>query len=60
VVVRLKRLKEDGFVEELVGINLSKMGLCIAKVDITARNPAVMVLQRKQVPGVPGKRAVSG
>jgi hypothetical protein len=53
-------LKEDGLVEEIMGMNLSKVGLCIAKVDITARKPAVMVLQRKQVLGVPGKRAVSG
>jgi len=53
-------LKKYGFVEEIMGMNLSKVGLCIAKVDITARNPVEMVLQRKQVLGVPGKRAVSG
>ncbi len=43
VASRLKQLKERGFVEELVGMNLTKVGLYIAKVDVTANNSAKII-----------------
>ena len=50
VALRLKRLKKYGFVEEIVGMNLSKLGLCIAKVDITTRDPVKIINAFKNCP----------
>ena len=50
VASRLKRLKKYGFVEEIMGMNLSKVGLCIAKVDITTRDPVKIINAFKNCP----------
>ncbi|MEA3488554.1 MAG: Lrp/AsnC family transcriptional regulator [Euryarchaeota archaeon] len=50
VASRLKRLRERGFVEDLTGMNLTKVGLYIAKVDITANNSAKIINTFKDCP----------
>ncbi len=50
VASRLKRLRERGFVEEITGMNLTKVGLYIAKVDITANNSAKIINTFKDCP----------
>ena len=47
VGARIQRLKENGAVAFLVGMNYKRIGLHLAKVDITARN-AGKVLKRMQ------------
>lgn len=60
VALRLKRLKERGFIEEIMGMNLSKVGLYIAKVDITAENPTKMITTFKDCPFFLNALIVSG
>lgn len=38
VALRIKKLKEKGFIEQLTGMNLNKIGLCVAQVRITTNN----------------------
>ncbi|MFZ2071511.1 MAG: winged helix-turn-helix transcriptional regulator [Halobacteriota archaeon] len=50
VATRLKRLHEMGFVAEITGMNLTKVGLHIAKIDVTASNPAKIINAFKNCP----------
>jgi Lrp/AsnC family leucine-responsive transcriptional regulator len=50
VASRLKRLQEMGFVAETMGMNLTKVGLHIAKIDVTASNPVKIINAFKNCP----------
>ena len=39
VAMRIKKLKNKGFIEQIIGINPHKVGLQIARVDIATNNP---------------------
>lgn len=39
VYARIKQLEEAGIIEHVVGVNLRKTSLYIAKIDVTAKNP---------------------
>lgn len=60
VAMRIKKLKEKGFVENMKGINIRKVGLLIAKVDVTARNPAQIIERFKECPFFLNGFTVSG
>ncbi len=50
VALRLKRLKEDGFIDTIIGMNLAKVGFHIAKVEVTAKNPTKIINEFKNCP----------
>ncbi len=60
VAVRLRKLKSSGIISKLVGVNPAKMGVYLAKVEITARNPLALLESFKDCPYFVNGFLVSG
>ncbi|MBS7247207.1 MAG: Lrp/AsnC family transcriptional regulator [Candidatus Jordarchaeales archaeon] len=60
VAVRLRKLRSLGIISKLVGVNPAKMGVYLAKVDITTRNPLGLLESFKDCPYFVNGFLVSG
>lgn len=60
VAMRIKKLKDKGFIEQIMGINPQKVGLHIAKVDIATNNPVKFLNMYRNCPFFLNGFAVSG
>lgn len=60
VAMRIKKLKDKGFIEQIMGINPRKIGLHIAKVDIATNNPTRFLNMYRSCPFFLNGFTVSG
>jgi len=60
VAMRIKKLKENGALETQIGINPLKMGLYMAKVDISSNNPSEILGMFKNCPYFANGFSISG
>ena len=60
VAIRIKKLKESGALETQTGINPLKMGLYMAKVDISSNNPSEILNMFKNCPYFANGFSISG
>ena len=60
VAFRIKKLKESGALEMQTGINPLKMGLYVAKVDISSTNPSEILTMFKNCPYFANCFSISG
>lgn len=60
VAMRIKKLKENGAIETQTGINPLKMGLYMAKVDISSNNPGEILGMFKDCPYFANGFSISG
>lgn len=60
VGARINKLKQSGVISSLVGMNLSKVGLKLAKVDVTAKNSVEIIKKFKECPYFMNGLVVSG
>ncbi len=60
VAMRIKKLKENGAIETQTGINPLKMGLYVAKVDISSNNPSEILNMFKNCPYFANGYSISG
>lgn len=60
VAVRIKKLKKQGAIETQTGINPLKMGLYMAKVDISTTNPSELLEMFKNCPYFSNGISISG
>lgn len=60
VAMRIKKLRESGAVETQTGINPLKMGLYMAKVDISSNNPSEILGMFKNCPYFANGLSISG
>lgn len=60
VGARINKLKQSGVISDLVGMNLMKVGLKLAKVDVTTKNSIEIVNKFKQCPYFANGLVVSG
>lgn len=60
VGARINKLKQSGVISSLVGMNLSKVGLKLAKVDVTAKNSVEIIKRFKECPYFMNGLVVSG
>jgi Lrp/AsnC family transcriptional regulator, leucine-responsive regulatory protein len=60
VAVRIRKLKEGGAIDSLIGINPFKMGMYIAKVDVVSTNPSELLDMIKGCPYFAHGFTVSG
>ncbi len=60
VAIRIKKLKESGALENLAGINPLKMGLYMAKVDISSTNPTDILNMFRNCPYFANGFSISG
>ncbi|MBS7288275.1 MAG: Lrp/AsnC family transcriptional regulator [Candidatus Freyarchaeota archaeon] len=60
VAVRLRKLKSSGVISKLVGVNPAKMGVYMAKVEVTTRNPLGLLEAFKDCPYFVNGFLVSG
>ena len=60
VAVRIKKLKNQGAIETQTGINPLKMGLYMAKVDISTNNPSEILGMFKNCPYFANGISISG
>ena len=60
VAFRIKKLKENGALEMQTGINPLKMGLYMAKVDISSTNPFEILAMFKNCPYFANSFSISG
>lgn len=60
VNLRIKKLKNKGFIEQIIGINPQKVGLHIAKVNIATNNPDKFLDMYRNCPFFLNGFAISG
>ena len=60
VAIRIRKLKENGALETQAGINPLKMGLYMAKVDISSNNPSEILNMFKNCPYFANGYSISG
>ncbi len=60
VAMRIKKLKENGALETQTGINPLKMGLYMAKVDISSNNPSEILNMFRNCPYFANGFSISG
>ncbi|UCG69442.1 MAG: Lrp/AsnC family transcriptional regulator [Thermoplasmata archaeon] len=60
VAMRIKKLRESGAIETQTGINPLKMGLYVAKVDISSNNPMEILGMFKNCPYFANGFSISG
>lgn len=60
VAVRIRKLIEKGFINHFIGMNPSKLGLYIAKIEITTRNPSKILEMFSECPFFINGFTVSG
>jgi len=60
VAMRIRKLKDDGAIETLTGINPLKMGLSMAKVDISTNDPSKILRMFRNCPYFAHGFTVSG
>jgi len=60
VAIRIKKLKENGAMETQTGVNPLKMGLYLAKVDISSNNPTKILNMFKNCPYFANGFTISG
>lgn len=60
VGARINKLKQSGVISNLVGMNLLKVGLKLAKVDVTSKNSIDILNKFKQCPNFMNGLIVSG
>jgi Lrp/AsnC family leucine-responsive transcriptional regulator len=60
VAIRIKKLRENGALETQTGINPIKMGLYMAKVDISSNDPSELLRMFKNCPYFANGFSVSG
>jgi DNA-binding Lrp family transcriptional regulator len=60
VAMRIKKLKESGAIESITGINPLKMGLYVAKVDISSNNPSEILNMFRNCPYFANGFSISG
>jgi DNA-binding Lrp family transcriptional regulator len=60
VAMRIKKLRENGAIETQTGINPLKMGLYMAKVDISSNDPAEILKMFKNCPYFANGFSISG
>jgi DNA-binding Lrp family transcriptional regulator len=60
VAMRIKKLRENGAIETQTGINPLKMGLYMAKVDISSNNPVEILGMFKNCPYFANGFSISG
>ncbi|MHA1606324.1 MAG: Lrp/AsnC family transcriptional regulator [Candidatus Freyarchaeota archaeon] len=60
VAVRIRKLRSAGVISKLIGVNPSKMGVYIAKVEVTTRNPIGLLETFKNCPYFMNGFIVSG
>ncbi len=60
VAMRIKKLRDKGFIEQIIGINPLKAGLYIAKIEISANNPTEILTMFRDCPFFLNGFTVSG
>lgn len=60
VAMRIKKLRDKGFIEQIIGINPHKVGFHIAKIEITAHNPSKILAKFRDCPFFLNGFTVSG
>ncbi|NLI73423.1 MAG: Lrp/AsnC family transcriptional regulator [Euryarchaeota archaeon] len=60
VAARVSKLRKDGALEKLVGINPLKMGLYLAKVDLVSNDPSAILRMFRKCPYFANGLSISG